>query len=83
MTPAFVRCVSNLRGRVLPVVDLLARFDKDVARLARPTGVVVVDVDVTASEGITSLRQLMALLSTPVVACSSLTTMGPRLPCRR
>jgi len=44
MMPAFIRGVLNLRGRVLPVVDLAARFGRDATAVARRTGIIVVDM---------------------------------------
>jgi purine-binding chemotaxis protein CheW len=44
MMPAFIRGVLNLRGRVLPVVDLAARFGQNATTVARRTGIIVVDM---------------------------------------
>jgi purine-binding chemotaxis protein CheW len=44
MVPDFVRGVINLRGAVVPVIDLAARFDLGTTRLARRTCVVVVEI---------------------------------------
>ena len=43
MMPPYVRGVLNLRGRVLPVVDLLARFGKGTTEAGRRSAVVIVD----------------------------------------
>ena len=43
MMPAFVRGVINLRGQVVPVVDLLARFGKGCTPIAKRTGIVIVE----------------------------------------
>ncbi|MDD2760568.1 MAG: chemotaxis protein CheW [Methylomonas sp.] len=43
MMPAFVRGVINLRGSVVPVVDLMARFGKDATQIAKRTGIVIVE----------------------------------------
>jgi purine-binding chemotaxis protein CheW len=43
MMPSFIRGVINLRGRVLPVVDLAARFGQGVTTVARRTGVIVIE----------------------------------------
>lgn len=48
MMPAFVRGVINLRGSVVPVVDLLARFGKGSTQIAKRTGIVIVE---TAADG--------------------------------
>jgi purine-binding chemotaxis protein CheW len=42
--PPFVRGVINLRGAVVPVIDLASRFDLGHTELARRTCVVVVEV---------------------------------------
>lgn len=47
MMPAFVRGVINLRGSVVPVVDLQARFGKGSTQIAKRTGIVIVE---TATE---------------------------------
>jgi purine-binding chemotaxis protein CheW len=47
MMPAFVRGVINLRGSVVPVIDLLARFGKGSTLIAKRTGIVIVETAVT------------------------------------
>lgn len=52
LMPSFVRGVMNLRGAVVPVIDLSARLGMDPAVVARRSCVVMVDVrtvDATAS----------------------------------
>ncbi|MBL8940736.1 MAG: chemotaxis protein CheW [Archangium sp.] len=44
MTPAFVRGVLNLRGAVVPVIDLAVRFDRAAIQSGRRTCVVIVEV---------------------------------------
>ena len=43
LMPAFVRGVINLRGAVVPVIDLQARFGRAVARLTKKTCIVIFD----------------------------------------
>lgn len=43
-TPAWMRGVINLRGKIIPVVDLRARFDMPGVESTRETCIVVVDV---------------------------------------
>ena len=51
-TPDFVRGVMNLRGAVVPVVDLSARIGQGVTTVGRRTCIVVVEVNGTdAHEG--------------------------------
>ncbi len=49
MTPPFIRGVINLRGAVVPVVDLAVRFGRQPRDVTRRTCIVIVDV--TWSEG--------------------------------
>jgi purine-binding chemotaxis protein CheW len=50
MMPSFIRGVINLRGRVLPVVDLAARFGQEETQVARRTGVIVMRTPVPAGD---------------------------------
>lgn len=43
MMPPFVRGVINLRGSVVPVIDLQARFGKGATQIAKRTGIVIVE----------------------------------------
>jgi purine-binding chemotaxis protein CheW len=43
MMPPFVRGVINLRGSVVPVIDLMARFGKGSTQVAKRTGIVIVE----------------------------------------
>jgi len=45
MMPAFVRGVINLRGSVVPVIDLAARFGKGNTQIAKRTGIVIVETN--------------------------------------
>lgn len=42
--PAFIRGVINLRGAVVPVIDLSARFGKPASQVTRRTCIVIVEV---------------------------------------
>lgn len=44
-TPPFVRGVMNLRGAVVPVIDIGARFGEEAAEVGRRTCIVVVEID--------------------------------------
>jgi purine-binding chemotaxis protein CheW len=44
MMPSYIRGVVNLRGRVLPVVDLAARFGQQPTIAGRRTGIIVVEL---------------------------------------
>jgi purine-binding chemotaxis protein CheW len=44
MMPAFIRGVINLRGAVVPVIDLSARFGNAVTEVGKRTCIVIVEV---------------------------------------
>ena len=44
MMPNFIRGVINLRGSVVPVVDLSARFGRDRTEVSRRTCIVIIEV---------------------------------------
>ncbi len=44
-SPDFVEGVINLRGKVIPIIDLRKKFSLDVAESTRQTRIVVVDID--------------------------------------
>ncbi len=44
LMPAYIRGVINLRGAVVPVIDLMARFGKRSAALGKRTCLVIVEV---------------------------------------
>jgi len=46
-SPAFVEGVTNLRGRVLPVIDLRKRFDLPAEESTKDTRIVVVEMSGT------------------------------------
>ncbi|MFZ6801800.1 chemotaxis protein CheW [Undibacterium sp. Di24W] len=45
MMPNFIRGVINLRGRVVPVVDLTARFNRGVTNISRRTSIVIIELE--------------------------------------
>ena len=45
MTPPFIRGVINLRGAVVPVVDLAVRFGRAAREITKRTCIVIVEVD--------------------------------------
>lgn len=45
MTPPFIRGVINLRGAVVPVVDLAVRFGREARENTKRTCIVIVEVD--------------------------------------
>jgi len=48
MMPAFVRGVINLRGAVVPVVDLSARFGRATAEVTRRSCIVIIEAEAEA-----------------------------------
>jgi len=56
MMPRYVRGVINLRGAVVPVIDLAARFGRAATEVSRRTCIVIVEIAV--GEG----RQVVGLL---------------------
>lgn len=50
-TPDFVRGVMNLRGAVVPVIDLVARLGQPPAQIGRRSCVVVVEAGPPADDG--------------------------------
>lgn len=51
LTPDFVRGVMNLRGAVVPVIDLKARFGAEPAVIGRRSSVVIVETDHRHQDG--------------------------------
>lgn len=45
MMPGYVRGVINLRGRVVPVIDLLPRFGREASPVSKRTCIVIIDVE--------------------------------------
>jgi purine-binding chemotaxis protein CheW len=45
MMPGFIRGVINLRGAVVPVVDLSARFGRNQTEVTRRTCIVIIEVE--------------------------------------
>ncbi|MEQ1529525.1 MAG: chemotaxis protein CheW [Methylococcales bacterium] len=45
MTPAYIRGVINLRGNVVPVIDLSARLGRECSEITKRTCIVLVQVD--------------------------------------
>jgi purine-binding chemotaxis protein CheW len=51
MMPSFIRGVINLRGRVVPVLDLTARFGRGATEIARRTSIIIVEADPDRDDG--------------------------------
>lgn len=59
LMPSFVRGVMNLRGAVVPVVDLGARLGLEPTRIGRRTCVVIVDIRLPDDQGSQRLGMLV------------------------
>jgi purine-binding chemotaxis protein CheW len=51
MMPAFIRGVINLRGQVVPVVDLSARFGRASGTVTKRTCTVILETEVASENG--------------------------------
>jgi purine-binding chemotaxis protein CheW len=51
MMPGFIRGVINLRGSVVPVIDLSARFGRKTTEVSRRTCIVIIEVDTGGEDG--------------------------------
>lgn len=49
-TPSFVKGVINLRGRVIPVIDLRLKFDMQEIEYTERTCIIVVEVEMRSSQ---------------------------------
>ncbi len=54
MMPSFIRGVINLRGSVVPVVDLSARFGRRKTEVSRRTCIVIIEVKGRTNPSMTS-----------------------------
>lgn len=45
LTPPHIRGVSNLRGNVIPIIDLAVRLDKPVRDVTKRTCIIIVELD--------------------------------------
>lgn len=59
MMPTFVCGIINLRGRVVPVIDLVARFEKGATQIAKRSCIVVLE---THDEGEPDNRQDIGII---------------------
>ncbi len=50
MMPEFIRGVINLRGRVVPVVDLAARFGQKTTAVGKRTCIVILEIEADSDE---------------------------------
>jgi purine-binding chemotaxis protein CheW len=75
MMPAFIRGVINLRGRVVPVVDMSLRFGRGETEIGRRTSIIIVDPNARRAPGDGSPRaQAMGIVVDAVNKVMHLTT---------
>ncbi len=60
-TPEFVKGVINLRGKVIPIVDLRARFGMDTIEYTERTCIIVVEIE--GSEGMMMIGTVVDAVS--------------------
>ena len=58
MMPDFIRGVINLRGRVVPVVDMAARFGHGHTDVARRTSIIIVETPNVGDDGQTATSSM-------------------------
>ena len=66
-TPAFVRGVINLRGRVIPITDLRVKFGMDASTEAESCIIVVQLRDVQTGLVVDRVSEVVALVETDIV----------------
>ena len=62
LMPNFIRGVINLRGSVVPVIDLAARFSKNPTKIGRRTCIVIIEAGENEENRQEALRLTKALL---------------------
>jgi len=62
MMPSFVRGVINLRGSVVPVVDLSASFGRGSTQIAKRTGIVIVETSCMNKDHDEVIRQDIGII---------------------
>ena len=62
MTPDFVEGVINLRGRIVPVIDLRKRFNLEMAEVTQSSRIIVVELnDITVGMIVDSVSEVLRL----------------------
>ncbi|MCU1719425.1 chemotaxis protein CheW [Pseudomonas sp. 5P_3.1_Bac2] len=81
LMPEFLRGVLNLRGAVVPVIDLAVRFEREPMRIGKRTCIVIVELaqgDSVQSLGI-MVDTVNAVLDVPLNQVQARPTFGARL----
>lgn len=81
MMPAFVRGVINLRGAVVPVVDLSARFGRANAEVTRRSCIVIIEAEAQATAQDVGLMvdAVSAVLEIPASEIEPAPSFGARI----
>lgn len=64
LVPPFIRGVINLRGQVVPVIDLAARFSRQSAPVTKRTCIIIVEVDGRGEEGLQDIGVMVDAVHT-------------------
>ncbi len=84
LTPPFVRGVMNLRGAVVPVIDLRARFGGPPAEVGRRSAIVIVETGHHDQEGVLVVGALVdgvsEVLDVPTDDIEPVPALGTRIP---
>jgi purine-binding chemotaxis protein CheW len=84
LTPPFVRGVMNLRGAVVPVIDLMARFGAPPAEVGRRSAIVIVETCHHDQEGALVVGALVdgvsEVLDVPLHDIEPVPPLGTRIP---
>jgi len=81
MMPPYVRGVINLRGIVVPVVDLGVRFGMKAAEVTKRTCIVIVEIEVNAERNVIGLMvdAVSAVVDIPASEIEPAPTFGARI----
>ena len=50
LVPVYIRGVLNLRGHVVPVIDLLSRFGGEPIEVTKKTCIIIIEIEVTGED---------------------------------
>jgi purine-binding chemotaxis protein CheW len=79
-TPAYLEGVINLRGKVIPVIDVRRRFDASGAAGGPSGRIIVVDIEgVSAGFAVDAVTEILSVASTDLLAAPDLVSGGSAL----
>lgn len=81
MMPACVRGVINLRGAVVPVIDLVARFGKQSLPVTKRTCIVIVEIECNGEQQVVGIivDAVQAVVEIPVSEIAPAPAFGTRI----